>query len=606
VALCTLPLIATAACATFTPTADPSDTEDDASSLDASPRLDASSRDVSSSDTSPTAAPSARSDASLPTDASADAFPDHVDADASEADALDAAIDVEANVIDAAPEADVPTCDPSTDPTAAACLTASHGLFVSAAGSDTSGDGSPTYPFATVGRALHTYNPAGRIYICQGMYTERVALDASAAANLYGGFACPTATTTSSDGGPAWARGTGTTVFAPTTYDPANNWVLSVTGVPTPVTLQALSFVAPTPSGTDSEGNGNSSIVAVIQGSTATLLTVTLTAGRGVDGTPAASGNSTPNYTAAKAADGAATTDAPVTGPGAAGGALNVCADQSSSQGGNGGGSVPATSGTATPLPPPVTLATPSCSILSFCPVTHDGAAGATGATGDDGAYGIPPAGGSAASTFGTLSTTNIPATWTPTHGGAGGNGGPGQGGGGGGGGKDGVVAIGGGGGGSGGCGGAGGAGGAGGGASLALLSVDNLSLSLTDCTLITAGGGAGSAGGNGQDGQAPGANGLGDYPFSGNGGSGGNGAGGAGGAGGTGGISAGVLFRGSTAPTLTSCTLTVGDPGHGGAGGTPGSSGEPYAGLPGAAGFDEFSAYGGSLASVKSMLQIP
>jgi hypothetical protein len=47
------------------------------------------------------------------------------------------------------------------------------------------------------------------------------------------------------------------------------------------------------------------------------------------------------------------------------------------------------------------------------------------------------------------------------------------------------------------------------------------------------------------------------------------------------------------------------GDPGHGGAGGPPGSAREPWSGLSGAAGLDEYEVYGATLASIKTALQI-
>ena len=516
-------------------------------------------------------------------------------------------------------------CDPTADPTLAACLTSESGLFVSTAGSDTVGDGSPAHPFATVGHALGAPNPAGRIYVCGGQYSERVALAPGAAANLYGGFSCPEAPDAAldddassappADASPdasagGWAPGGPATVFSPPAFDGANNWVLSVVGV-MGVTIQNVQLLAPTPSGIDAQGNGNSSFAAVVLGSGVQLVGVTLQAGRGVDGSPGPGGEASPNY--------ADPTGPPGTSPSQANpvalGGTQTCANQDSSTGGSGAdnmsGAAPytfvvATAGTAVPLPPPMTDAGAT---------REDGLPGPTGTlvlngkpsayavlSGDPGAPGQPRPAGTLATTLGTLASTPSSATWEPTAGGAGAAGGPGQGGGGG----AGLDPAGnpslGGGGGAGGCGGAGAAGGAGGGASVAVLSIHS-SISLTGCTVITGGGGTGGLGGTGQDGEPGGAggSGLSENP----GGNGGNGAGGSGGAGGTGGLSAGVVFQGSAPPMIQSCTFLVGDPGHGGAGGPPGSASEPWSGLPGAAGLDEYGVYDAGLGSVTSVLQL-
>jgi hypothetical protein len=238
-------------------------------------------------------------------------------ADAEVDAANDAPSDASPTGIDAAP-----TCNPAVDPTTAPCLVAGGGLFVSPTGSDAN-DGSPDHPFATVGHALHVANPTGRLYICGGSYSERIALQAGATANLYGGFACPVSTTLASDAGPTsfdassdaslvadassgqpWGPGGAATVFEPPTYDPLNNWVLSVVGVTSTAHIQGMQFVAPSPSGTDASHNGNSSFAAIVIGSTLELVDVTLSAGRGVDGAAGTSGDTSPNYTGPKAADG--------------------------------------------------------------------------------------------------------------------------------------------------------------------------------------------------------------------------------------------------------------------------------------------------------------
>ncbi|HXX68166.1 MAG TPA: hypothetical protein VEK07_13330 [Polyangiaceae bacterium] len=55
----------------------------------------------------------------------------------------------------------------------------------------------------------------------------------------------------------------------------------------------------------------------------------------------------------------------------------------------------------------------------------------------------------------------------------------------------------------------------------------------------------------------------------------------------------------------VQSSTFIVNDPGHGGAGGPPGSASDPWSGLQGAAGLDEYEVYGASLDSVKTALEI-
>ena len=547
--------------------------------------LDAASNADALLDATPTAADASTTDAAWG------------DADGGPTDAAD---------VEASPTAPA-KCDPATDPTAPPCLTGA--LFVSTSGSDTN-DGTPQRPFATVGYALHQPNPVGRIYICKGQYTERVALSATAVANLYGGFSCPSAAADASaiasdggeDGGAAsgWAPGGGSSVFATPTYDPVNNWSLSVIGVTAPVHLQSLQFVAPTPSAA-----GSSSIAAFVIGSAVELDSVSLTAARAIDGPPGASGVSRPNYTDAKAPDGtAASTDGAGNVLQIARGGANTCkyghgsgGASDSSAGGNGGevkvdGSglvTPSTSGTANPLPPPMP--------------PQDGAAGSVGHAGAPGAS--YPA-GAASTSLGSLVAGASSVLWQASSGASGAAGGVGQGGGG----ADGKAKnadedLPGGSGGAGGCGGSGGAGGGGGGASIALVSVSSPSLTLKNCTLATGGGGTGGVGGPGQDGQPGGlaASGLGSLGK--DGGNGGHGAGGSGGGGGTGGISTGVLYRGSAAPSLQSCTLNIGDPGHGGMGGAPGGP-NASPGLAGLAGYDEYAAYGTNLASVRATLLAP
>jgi len=222
-----------------------------------------------------------------------------------------------------------------------------------------------------VGRALGAPNPAGRIYLCGGAYSERVALAPDATASLYGGFSCPEAPEVALDDGASsaprgdaspdasagsWAPGGPPTIFAPATYDPNTTWVLSVVGV-AGVTIQNVQFVAPTPSGWDAQGNGHSSFAAVVLSSGVQFVGVTLQAGRGVDGSPGPGGEAA-RTTRTSPRPPARRTSQP--NPIALG-AAQTCANQDSSTGGSGAdnmsGAAPyidvaATAGTAVPLPP--------------------------------------------------------------------------------------------------------------------------------------------------------------------------------------------------------------------------------------------------------------
>jgi hypothetical protein len=221
----------------------------------------------------------------------------------------------------------------------------------------------------------------------------------------------------------------------------------------------------------------------------------------------------------------------------------------------------------------------------NFCG-SNSGGFGGTGftcSTGGGGSNGFNTcplgdgANGSTVSGFGTVAG----GVWTPASGlsGANGAGGAGGGGGGGGGGQNtgflcGVLANGGpgGGGGGGGGGGTGGLGGTGGGASMAVL-LYNSSPGFTSCTFTSGSGGAGGAGGNG-GGFGLGAFGAGGLPGQTGGGPGGNGAignrggAGGGGGGGAGGVSVGIAVTGTSGPSISSASYTIGIGGSGGSGG--------------------------------------
>jgi hypothetical protein len=494
-----------------------------------------------------------------PTAAAADAGIDVYPPMADEADAGSGANGDVQDAFEWSNEVDALPCTADKSPSDQPCLVdEAFGIFVSAAGNDAAG-GIKSEPTKTVtegiARALATGKT--RVYICQGIYGEQVVLDAKHdGVSLYGGFDCLQ--------GWAWTGGK-TQIVGPAFLSALR--VDSTTKTPT---IEDLAFVATDAAGQDANGNGNSSVAALVHGASVRLRRVSLIAGNGADGTAGADGAAQPNYPTSMPT---AATGLTASTQGSAGqGATSQCAS-GSSQGGAGAinQSSAGGAGTATPAPPPAAA-------------PYDGAGGRWSATanksaGDPGAPGGAGSGGAAATGYGTLSASG----WVPSAGGDGQVGNPGQGSGGGG-----YVlsmgvlgnlwlSIGGE---AGGCGGAEGKGGGGGGASIALASVD-AALTLTSCTLQTAAGGNGGAGGNGQDGQQGG-------PAAAN-GAGGNGAGGSGGAGGTAGISVAIAYHG-VMPNYDSATqITVGQAGaagkpgtkglHGGPANQPGEDGNPGAG---------------------------
>ncbi len=93
--------------------------------------------------------------------------------------------------VDAA--ADGASCGATQEPSAAPCtVTEQFGVFVSQAGSDTSGRGTRAMPYATIGKGVSAAKAAGkRVYVCAGTYAEQVTIDAAHdGVNLYGGFSC--------------------------------------------------------------------------------------------------------------------------------------------------------------------------------------------------------------------------------------------------------------------------------------------------------------------------------------------------------------------------------------------------------------------------------
>jgi hypothetical protein len=499
----------------------------------------------------------------------------------------------------------VPTCDPNAAPKDNPCVLGdAYGVFVASGGADaqaaaddasagsTSGDGTMSMPYATLGQALANLGTKHRIYVCNGVYAEQVRI--TTAVSIYGGLSCdPEA------GGFVWSYVGG----AAEVNSPSPAYALSVVGPAAmnvdagdadvdaadagvdagadagllgPVVIADMTFNSPS-----ATTAGDSSIGAFIVSAAVTLQRVTLHAGSGADGAPGANGAVVPNYVGAAPAGGGQVLSTGGFATSAGVGGSNQCILFGSSVGGDGGVgcSLDAGFGTAGSGDPPAPVTVAGRDGLPWMAALPDG--GET-MTNDPGADGIARDGGSPGSGYGVLSVSG----WTPSAGGDGADGSPGQGGAGA---TDPlansncnapIASIGGGGGGSGGCGGTGGHGGSGGGASVALASIGS-TVELEACALTTTSGGTGGAGGAGQDGQAGGPGG--DDPATSfdhaPGAPGGNGAGGSGGAGGTGGISVGALYEGGQVMVdpSTMQSITVGAPGAGGAAGAagraPGSS---------------------------------
>ncbi len=161
----------------------------------------------------------------------------------------------------------------------------SYGVFVSASGSDASGDGTRAHPYGTLGHAMDKAELGGakRVYACgsAGSYAENVVVSASTGRDglhVYGGLDCTTTP--------------GTWVYSASqlaTVAPATGYALQVTGLSVGVTFEDFAFeAASAPSTPPSSGAGASSIAVVISGSTG----VVLTRGRIVagDGQPGAAG----------------------------------------------------------------------------------------------------------------------------------------------------------------------------------------------------------------------------------------------------------------------------------------------------------------------------
>jgi hypothetical protein len=423
--------------------------------------------------------------------------------------------------------------DEPSDTSDPCILTETFGVFVAPGGSDTTGTGSRTAPYATVGHAMDEAKTAGlaRVYACgtAGNYAENLAVgSARAGVTVYGGLNCTTTPAT-------WTYNASDQA----TIAPATGYALQATAA---VTFEDFSFVS-TPGATA----GASSIAVFVNGATGVVLercdAHAGTAATGQSSTqPAPYGSTGPSGNPG---------NAPIAGGGTgAGGAAMPNPSCTTSIGGAGGS---AKLGESTTL----------LDGQSGQPGTNDnaGTSAECGATEQGGGMGVGGAAGSsgaAATTWATFSASG----WSPTGGQTGGTADVGQGGGGGGA----SAAVnslgGGGGGGAGGCGGVGGPPGSGGGSSVALLVFDS-SVTLESCALSASNAGNGGGGAAGQTGQGGGSGGAGSTGACG-GGTGGSGGNGGPGGGGAGGVSAGVLWAGTT-PTITGGSQTFGTAGAAG-----------------------------------------
>lgn len=401
-----------------------------------------------------------------------------------------------------------------------ACLSEGVAIFVSAAGDD-SAAGTKAAPVRSIAKGLDlaTTKQRPRVYVCAGSYDQAVTVKAPV--SILGGVSCD------------WRYSADAKVL----LAPPKGIALRVASVVGAVRIEDLQILG----SADPAVPGDSAVAAFVAESTdVTFDHVSLTAGPGVTGAAGATGS---NYTASATIGGSASGATGGIGP------TCICADGSTSTGGNGAGGSGAgiSDGSAKPA---ITIPNSGSSSASSCTAGTVGAKGASSAA------------LAASTSWGTLTKEGIqlsPIAAVTS------NGNPGQGGGGGG--AQTNVASAGGGGGCGGCGGAGGAAGGSGGASLG-LGAFNATIKINSGFITTGAGGKGGKGGKGQDGQGGGGGGVAAVC---QGGPGGPGAGGAGGPGGPGGPSAGIAHVGP-APQTFSTTSTVGDSGLGGEGGDPGA----------------------------------
>ncbi len=422
-----------------------------------------------------------------------------------------------------------PTCasgqEPKDDP---ACVTETAGVFVSPNGDDQTGAGSRTAPLRTVGAALKMLDGRGTIFLCAGAYPEDVTMDASHAANLYGGFSCADWSYT----GDASTLGAGPNP-------------LTMTGTGGAHVFEDVSIVA-----RDAGQPGQTSTaVALHDAGKVSFVGAHIEAGRGQDGAGGVPGS---NY------DPVASNDPSVVGSaasGVSGGTSKKCSCKDGTYSLGGAGGAKGTDGAkGSPADTVVQAGVDGAGGLfnlgnAQCGAGHTGAAGAVGKEG----VAAPIVGG-----------LDAQGKWAPQDGSAGQSGGVGQGGGG----ASGNYGYGGPGGSCGGCGGAGGGGGQGGGGSIGVLAAGETTLVVSGGEIVTHAGGHGGLGSNAQSGQV-GGQAAGGICASGGGGHGGHGGTGAGGAGG---VSVGVMYD-VHAPEVTA-DVQVGAAGKGGFGGASDNGG--------------------------------
>ncbi|MBI4954778.1 MAG: hypothetical protein HY908_22340 [Myxococcales bacterium] len=438
-----------------------------------------------------------------------------------------------------------PGCIPSTLPASTPLPATCTGVFVSgASGSDTTGDGTRTAPYASLGKALE--GGAAVVYACAAQTGDSGTVTLPAGTSLFGGLDCAD-----------WHYAGDKTVLTPGT---TTALVLAPGAGARVEDFHIESATATVPSA--------SSIAVLSNAATSASLTrVELVAG---DGAVGEAGLSVPADSALDGLPGGPGTDAPVGacntqgetgGPGGQKTCGGVVVD-----GGNGGGAFTDPGGIGQEGQQPTAGTSGDGGVgQQIAAPSHSCSSSAA----QPGADGTPGPDGTSATGAGALSATG----YAGVDGTGGTPGLPGQGGGGGGasactGGNTGPS---GGGGGSGACGGAAGGAGRAAGASIALLAFGG-EITLSDATLTTGAGGNGGPGGDGQPGGLGGSPGLTPgFPAPSSaciGASGGNGGPGGSGGGGLGGPSLGVASSSTAVVTLTNVSYTIGAAGPGGPGG--------------------------------------
>jgi len=438
-------------------------------------------------------------------------------------------------------------CDPAGDPSVESCLVNEmYGVFVDSVNGNDGAAGTRAQPLKTIGAGIAKAASAmasnallSRVYICDGTYTEQVQLSAATdGISLYGSFDCASSW--------LYARSSGVSPLV-TVEGPTALYALRVNGIAKSVVIEDIAFDVPdatesglsdggtSEDGASDGGAGDSSVaagtggssIAVFVSNTSSLLLRRCTASAGSgqsgqdEGTPSPFVDAGPNGQAGTAGAGGPATPNPIcpTSVGGAGGAP-------AANGTNGADGLPGSSNGDT---------------VQAC---GNGTGGLPGTNGDGGTS------GAGAATWATFTATG----WTPAAGASGGAGDIGQGGGGG---ASVDLTGGGGSGGAGGCGGAGGAGAAGGGSSIAVL-VYQSTIDLEQCSLLASGAGRGGNGGSGEVGQGGGDRGNGFAASNAcPGARGAYGGSGGGGGGGAGGVSAGVVWAGTTPPTIDGASVT-------------------------------------------------